>query len=154
MQLFLVSVHYTDFESLHHSRCSLWALCSARRIPTRIAIFASSSVSTSKWPSNTITTRFAISSSFDRRAKLSSSSRMSNQMISLLVVKALVCSLRWVGSIRNRPVQYWAFRSSIRSSARTVAPLTHSFAPHCSLRSFGRSFVRSLAHSLTPELLG
>ena len=37
-----------------------------------------------------------------------------------------------------------------------LAPLTHSLAPHCSLRSRAplRSFVRSLAHSLTPALMG
>ena len=40
--------------------------------------------------------------------------------------------------------------------ACSLAPLTQSLAPHCSLRSRAplRSFVRSLAHSLTPELMG
>ena len=43
-----------------------------------------------------------------------------------------------------------------RPFARSLAPLTHSLAPYCSLRSRAplRSFVRSLAHSLTPELVG
>ena len=38
----------------------------------------------------------------------------------------------------------------------SLAPLTHSLAPHCSLRSRAplRSFVCSLAYSLTPELMG
>ena len=40
--------------------------------------------------------------------------------------------------------------------ARMPAPLTHSLPLHCSLRSRGplRSFVRPLAHSLAPELIG
>ena len=40
--------------------------------------------------------------------------------------------------------------------ARSLAPLTHSLATHSSLRSRAplRSFVRSLAHLLTPELMG
>ena len=39
---------------------------------------------------------------------------------------------------------------------RSLAPLTHSLAPHCSLRSRAplRSFAHSLAHSLIPELMG
>ena len=34
--------------------------------------------------------------------------------------------------------------------ARSLAPLSHLLAPHCSLRSF----VHLLAHSLTPKLMG
>ena len=43
-----------------------------------------------------------------------------------------------------------------RPLTRSLAPLTHSLAAHCSLRSRAplRSFVCSLAHSLTPELMG
>ena len=43
---------------------------------------------------------------------------------------------RWVEWLWNRRVEYWA---------RSLAPLTHSLAPHCSLRSRAspRSFVRS-----------
>ena len=42
------------------------------------------------------------------------------------------------------------------SLLRSLVPLTHSLAPQCSLRLRTplRSFVRSLAHSLTPELMG
>ena len=45
---------------------------------------------------------------------------------------------------------------SLLRFARSLAPLTHSLAPHCSLRSRAplRSLVHSLAHSLTPELMG
>ena len=44
----------------------------------------------------------------------------------------------------------------LHSLARSLALLTHSIAPHCSnrLRAPLRSFVRSLAHSLTLELMG
>ena len=40
--------------------------------------------------------------------------------------------------------------------ARSLAPLTHLLAPHSSLRSRAplRSLVRSLAHLLTPVLVG
>ena len=40
--------------------------------------------------------------------------------------------------------------------AHSLAPLTHLFAPHHShrLRAPLRSFVRLLAHSLTPKLVG
>ena len=40
--------------------------------------------------------------------------------------------------------------------ASSLEPLTHSLRPHCSLRSRSplRSFVRSLAHSLAPKLMG
>ena len=43
-----------------------------------------------------------------------------------------------------------------RLLTRTLAQLTHSLDPHCSLRLRAplRSFARSLAHSLTPELMG
>ena len=39
-----------------------------------------------------------------------------------------------------------------RSLARSLAPLTHSLAPHCSLCS--RAPLRSFAHSLASELMG
>ena len=39
-----------------------------------------------------------------------------------------------------------------RPFVRSLATLTHSLATHCSLRS--TALIRSLAHSLTPELLG
>ena len=40
--------------------------------------------------------------------------------------------------------------------ARSLTPLTHSLAPHCSLRSRAplRSITFSLAYSLAPELMG
>ena len=43
-----------------------------------------------------------------------------------------------------------------RSFARSLAPITYSLAPHCSLCSRAplRSFVRSFVHSLTPKLVG
>ena len=53
----------------------------------------------------------------------------------------------------NRDVSTGPFA---RPLARSLAPLTHSLAPHSSLRSraLPRSFVRSLAHSFAPELMG
>ena len=46
--------------------------------------------------------------------------------------------------------RYWATRSSVCSLARSVAPLTHLLAPHCSLLSHAplRSFIGLLGHSL------
>ena len=45
-------------------------------------------------------------------------------------------------------LKYWATRSSVRSFARSLAPLTCSLAPDCSLRSRPplRSLICSLAH--------
>ena len=37
---------------------------------------------------------------------------------------------------------------------RSLAPLSLLHAPHCSVHSHARSFVFSLAHSLTEELMG
>merc|ERR1712002_165326 len=54
---------------------------------------------------------------------------------------------QWVQMIRNRRVEYWAIRSSVRSFARTA----HSFACSALLASLARSaaLIRSLARSLT-----
>ena len=53
---------------------------------------------------------------------------------------------------RSRTKRYWAIRSSARSFARTA----HSFACSALLASLARSaaLIRSLAHSLAPELMG
>ena len=54
----------------------------------------------------------------------------------------------WFQDVSNGPLAH--------PLARSLAPLTRSLAPHCSLRSRAplRSLVRSLAHSLAPELVG
>ena len=65
--------------------------------------------------------------------------------------------LRWSHSTRGRitmkSTRTWPFAGPL---AHSLAPLTHSLAPYCSLRSRAplRSFVRSLARSLAPELMG
>ena len=53
-------------------------------------------------------------------------------------------------------IDAWSTGSFAPPLARSLAPLTHSLAPHCSLRSRAplRPFVCSLAHSLAPELIG
>ena len=62
----------------------------------------------------------------------------------------------WIEWLWYRFVEYGAILSSVRSLARSLAALTHSLTPQCSLRSRAslRSFVRSLTHSLTPALMG
>ena len=59
----------------------------------------------------------------------------------------------WFRTAKNRDVSNGPFACPL---TRSLTPLTHSLAPHCSLRSRAplRSFVRSLAHSLAPELMG
>ena len=46
-------------------------------------------------------------------------------------------------------------KTQARKLIRSLAPHTHSLAPHCSLRSRAplHSFVRSLAHSFAPPLV-
>ena len=60
---------------------------------------------------------------------------------------------RWVRKARNRDVSTGPLACPFACS---LAPLTRLLAPHCSLRSRAplRSLVRSLAHSLAPELVG
>ena len=62
-------------------------------------------------------------------------------------------SARWARKAKNRDVSTGPLACPF---ARSLAPLTRLLAPHCSLRSRAplRSLVRSLAHSLAPELVG
>ena len=53
-------------------------------------------------------------------------------------------------------IDAWSTGPFTRPLAHSLAPLTHSLALHCSLRSRAplRSVVRSLAHTLAIELMG
>ena len=59
----------------------------------------------------------------------------------------------WFRTAKNRDV---STESLAHLFARLLAPLTHTLAPYCSLRSCAplHSFIRSLTLSLTPELVG
>ena len=65
---------------------------------------------------------------------------------------AVLNHAHWVEWLWNRRVQYWAIHSSVRSFTRTA----HSFVFYALLASLARStaLLRSLAHSLAPELMG
>ena len=62
-------------------------------------------------------------------------------------------SALWYRTAMNRNL---ITRPLARPFARSLTPLTHFPAPHCLLcsRALLRSFIRLLAHSLTPEPVG